>query len=97
MLRPLSLHQASAGEGSCRTVLLALTKTGFIAPQKSVQEHAKKGVGVFWYYIDAINLFCPDKPAKTDVLDEVYRRILLFEESLEKADGWLKVPETGMT
>ena len=30
-------------------------------------------------------------------MDEVYRRILLFEESLEKADGWLKVPETGMT
>ena len=65
--------------------------------QRQVSPSKKKGVGVFWYSIDAINLFYPDKPANTDVLYEVYRRILLFSEALETADGWLKVAETGMT
>ena len=68
----------------------AEAKAGYVSPSK------KKSVVIFWYSVDAINLFCPDKPEDTDVFYEVYVCILLFKKPLETADGWLKGAETGM-
>ena len=64
---------------------------------KRISPNKKKGVCSYWYSTDAINLFCPDKSSNTNVLQEVYMRILLFEEALHTHDGWLKVVEPGMT
>ena len=64
--------------------------------RRNVSLSKKKSVGRFWYSADAINLFRPDKPTSTDVLDEVNMCIILFEKALETAYGCLVVADTAM-
>ena len=61
--------------------------------QDTIFSNRRNGVSIYWYSSEARNLFKPDTPSRTCIIDVLYDRIELFHQALKNELIWRQLIE----